>query len=54
MSDHTQQDTKKAEIQQKAAKIAAEVSQACDNSRILFGDAAVIAIAQENLRMQRG
>jgi len=48
------QDARKAEIQQKAAKIAAEVSQACENSRILFGPEAAIVIAQENIHMRRG
>lgn len=43
----------KAEIQQKAARIAAEVSQAYANSRILFGPQAVVVIAQENSQMQK-
>lgn len=47
------QDTRKLEIQQKAAKIAAEVSQAYANARILFGEAAAVAIAHENVRMQQ-
>lgn len=51
----TQPDTDqhKAEIQQKAARIAAEVSQAYENSRILFGSQAMIVIAQENSQMQK-
>lgn len=55
MADMTQPavDQHKAEIQQKAAQIAAEVSQACANSRILFGSQAMIAIAQENSQMKR-
>lgn len=46
-------DQHKAEIQQKAARIAAEVSQAYENSRILFGPQAIVVIAQENSQMQK-
>lgn len=37
----------------KAAEIAREVSQVCEDSRILFGAEAVLAIARENLAMIR-
>jgi hypothetical protein len=43
----------KEAIQQKAAQIAAEISQAYTNSRILFGSQALAVIAQENRQMPK-
>ena len=54
MTEQPSQPDRRIEIQQKATKIAAEVSQAYENSRILFGADALIAIAQENVRIKTG